>query len=278
MLYVLGLVVVLLAMAVKVTREYERGVIFRLGRLMPLRGPGLFLIIPLIERMVRIDLRTIAYELPPQEVISRDNVTLRVSAVLYFRVREPNDAVTKVASYAAATIQLAQTTLRDVLGQSMLDELLAERSKLNQRLQHIIDDQVEPWGVVVSLVEIKDVELPAPMQRAMARQAEAEREKRAKVIHAEGELQASNQLAAAARVLQREPIAIQLRYLATLTEIAAEKNSTILFPLPMELLGPFLTKQPGAVTFIPEEKATSSSASKAPPPSSEPVPSWQAMP
>jgi regulator of protease activity HflC (stomatin/prohibitin superfamily) len=269
--YLVAIVVVaLVAMAVKICREYERGVIFRLGRLVPMRGPGLFLIIPFIERMVRIDLRTIAYELPPQEVITRDNVTLRVSAVLYFRVRDPNDAVTKVANYAGATIQLAQTTLRDVLGQSMLDELLAERSKLNQRLQHIIDEQVEPWGVVVSLVEIKDVELPAAMQRAMARQAEAEREKRAKVIHAEGELQASNQLASAAQVLEREPMAIQLRYLATLTEIAAEKNSTILFPLPMELIEPFLQRKPGAVTFMPEEARTSASAS--PPASSPPAP------
>jgi regulator of protease activity HflC (stomatin/prohibitin superfamily) len=201
MLYALVIVAVLLGMAIKVTREYERGVIFRLGRLVPLRGPGLFTIIPFIEHMVRIDLRTIAYELPAQEVITRDNVTLRVSAVLYYRVRDPDAAVTRVASYREATVQLAMTTLRDVLGQSMLDELLSERSALNQRLQHIIDEQVEPWGVVVSLVEIKDVELPATMQRAMARQDEAEREKRATVIHAAGELQASTQLAEAARVL-----------------------------------------------------------------------------
>jgi regulator of protease activity HflC (stomatin/prohibitin superfamily) len=244
------LVIALVAGTIKIAREYERGVIFRLGRLMPMRGPGLFLLIPFIERMVRIDLRTVTFELPAQEVITRDNVTLKVTAVLYFRIEEPNSAVTKVASYMEATVQLGMTTLRDVLGQSMLDELLAERAELNQRLQHIIGEHSKPWGVLVSLVEIKDVELPSGMQRAMARQAEAEREKRAKVIHALGELQASTQLAEAAAILEREPMAMQLRYLATLTEIAAEKNSTIVFPLPIDLLAPFLgrAKQPGAVT------------------------------
>jgi regulator of protease activity HflC (stomatin/prohibitin superfamily) len=249
----IALVALLLLAAVKIAREYERGVIFRLGRLVGMRGPGLFLLIPLVETMVRIDLRTVTYELPAQETITRDNVTLQVTAVLYFRVEDPNAAVTRVANYMEATVQLAMTTLRDVLGQSMLDELLAERGKLNQRLQHIIGEQAAPWGVVVSLVEIKDVQLPPGMQRAMARQAEAEREKRAKVIHASGELQASGELAEAARVLAGEPFAMQLRYLATLSEIAAEHNSTIVFPLPVELLTPFLRHeaQPGAVTFAP---------------------------
>lgn len=251
----LALIILLVAAsAIRVTREYERGVIFRLGRLMPTRGPGLFLLVPVVERMVRIDLRTLTYELAPQEIITRDNVTLSVTAVLYFRVEDPNAAVTRVANYHEATLQLGMTTLRDVLGQSMLDELLSERTALNQRLQHIIDEQTRPWGVFVSLVEIKDVQLPPAMQRAMARQAEAEREKRAKVIHATGELQASTQLAEAAQVLEKEPIAIQLRYLATLTEIAAEKNSTIVFPVPMELIAQFLPheRKPGAVTFANE--------------------------
>jgi regulator of protease activity HflC (stomatin/prohibitin superfamily) len=253
--------VALLAGAIKILREYERGVIFRLGRLVPMRGPGLFFLIPFIEHMVRIDLRTVTFELPAQEVITRDNVTLKVTAVLYFHIEDPNSAVTKVANYMEATVQLGMTTLRDVLGQSMLDELLAERAALNQRLQQIIGEHSKPWGVLVSLVEIKDVELPAGMQRAMARQAEAEREKRAKVIHAQGELQASTQLAEAAAILERQPMAMQLRYLATLTEIAAEKNSTIVFPLPIDLLAAFLgrEKQPGAVTFAQELPAANKS-------------------
>lgn len=231
--------------AVKVVQEYERGVIFRLGRLVGAKGPGLFVIIPVIDQMIRLDLRTVTFELPPQEVITRDNVTIKVTAVVYFRIVDPGSAVVKVADYRLATIQIAQTTLRNVLGQSMLDEILAERVAINGRLQQIIDEQTEPWGVKASAVEIKDVELPATMQRAMARQAEAEREKRAKIIHAEGENQAATQLAAAASIIAGEPMAMQLRYLATLTDIAAEKNSTIIFPLPVELLKHFLMP-PGA--------------------------------
>jgi len=226
--------------AVKIVQEYERGVIFRLGRLMGPKGPGLFFIIPFIDRMVKIDLRVVTMEVPPQEIITRDNVTIRVSAVMYFRVMDPNLAVTKVADFVRATFQIAQTTLRSVLGQSELDELLAQREMINQTLQKIIDEQTEPWGIKVSTVEVKDVELPDSMQRAMARQAEAEREKRAKVIHAEGEFLASTQLAAAAKVIAASPSALQLRYLQTLTEIAAEKNSTILFPVPIDLLSVFM--------------------------------------
>jgi regulator of protease activity HflC (stomatin/prohibitin superfamily) len=232
----------LLLSGIRVVQEYERGVIFRLGRLIGAKGPGLFFIIPILDRMVRIDLRTVTYELPPQEIISRDNVTIKVTAVLYFRIVNPNDAVTKIADYRLATVQVAQTTLRNVLGQSQLDELLAERATINVKLQQIIDEQTEPWGIKVSSVEIKDVELPASMQRAMARQAEAEREKRAKIISAEGEFQASARLTDAAKVIAEQPIALQLRYLATLSEIASEKNSTIIFPLPIEMLSQFMGK------------------------------------
>lgn len=213
--------------SIKVVQEYERGVIFRLGRLVGPKGPGLFFILPFVDRMVKIDLRVITLEIPPQEVITRDNVTIRVSAVLYFRVLNPDQAVTRVADYVRATFQIAQTTLRSVLGQSELDELLAQRESINARLQQIIDEQTEPWGIKVSTVEVKDVELPDVMQRAMARQAEAEREKRAKIIHAEGEFQAAQTLAEAARVISSQESAIQLRYLQTLSEIAVEKNSTI---------------------------------------------------
>jgi regulator of protease activity HflC (stomatin/prohibitin superfamily) len=222
--------------SVKVVQEYERGVIFRLGRLVGPRGPGLFLIIPFIDRMQKVDLRTVTIDVPAQEVITRDNVTLKVNAVLYFRVVNPSDAVVKVFDYVRATHQIAQTTLRSVLGQSELDELLAQREQINQRLQQIIDEQTEPWGVKVSTVEVKDVELPQNMQRAIARQAEAEREKRAKVIHAEGELQASQTLAEAATIIASSPSAIQLRYLQALTEISVEKNSTIIFPVPIDIL------------------------------------------
>ncbi len=233
---VLFLLIVLLA-SVKIVKEYERGVVFRLGRLMGPRGPGLILLIPFVERMVKVDLRTVTMDVPAQEVITRDNVTVRVNAVSYFRVIDPSSAVTNVTDFIRATSQIAQTTLRSVLGQSSLDELLSEREKINAELQRIIDEQTEPWGVKVSIVEVKDVELPQSMQRAMARQAEAEREKRAKIIHAEGEFQASKQLAEAAAVISAEPIALQLRYLQTLGEIGAEKNTTIVFPLPIELLG-----------------------------------------
>jgi regulator of protease activity HflC (stomatin/prohibitin superfamily) len=233
-------ILMVLTSAIKIVQEYERGVVFRLGRLVGPRGPGIILLIPFVERMVKVDLRTLTLDIPVQEVITRDNVTIRVNAVAYFRVVDPNASVVNVADYIRATSQIAQTTLRSVLGQVELDELLAEREKINQKLQVIIDEQTEPWGVKVSIVEVKDVELPDTMQRAMARQAEAEREKRAKIIHAEGEFAAANQLAEAARVLLTVPGALQLRYLQTLTEIATERNSTIIFPLPIELLAPLL--------------------------------------
>lgn len=238
--WVIGVIVIviipLLSAAIKVVQEYERGVIFRLGRLVGARGPGLFLIIPFVDRMQKVDLRVVTLDVPAQEVITRDNVTVKVNAVVYFRVVNPEDAVVKVYDYVRATHQIAQTTLRSVLGQSELDELLANREAINLRLQQIIDEQTEPWGVKVSIVEVKDVELPQTMQRAMARQAEAEREKRAKIIHAEGEFQAAQQLTEAASVIASQPMTIQLRYLQTLTEIASEKNSTIIFPLPIDLI------------------------------------------
>ncbi len=241
---VLGVVVVfvliVLFSAVRVVQEYERGVVFRLGRLVGPRGPGLILLIPFVERMQKVDLRTVTMDIPSQEVITRDNVTVRVNAVAYFRVLDPNAATVNVADYIRATSQIAQTTLRSVLGQSELDDLLSEREKINLELQQIIDQQTEPWGVKVSIVEVKDVELPPTMQRAMARQAEAEREKRAKIIHAEGEFQASQQLAEAAEVIDQNPVTIQLRYLQTLTEIGVEKNTTVVFPLPIDLLGNML--------------------------------------
>ena len=226
--------------AIKIVPEYERGVIFRLGRLMGARGPGLFLVIPVFERMVRVDTRVITMDVPVQEVITLDNVTIKVNAVLYFQVINPNWAVTKVMDYIRATMQIAQTTLRSVVGQVELDDLLAQREKINQKLQQIIDEQTEPWGIKVTIVEVKDVELPQSMQRAMARQAEAEREKRAKIIHASGEFEASKMLAEAADVIAREPVTLQLRYLQTLTEIAVEKNSTIVFPLPVDTLKVFI--------------------------------------
>ena len=232
--------------AVKVVQEYERGVVFRLGRLMGPRGPGLILLIPFVERMQKVDLRTVTMEIPAQEVITRDNVTVRVNAVAYFRVLDPNAAVVNVADYIRATSQISQTTLRSVLGQGSLDDLLSEREKINLELQQIIDQQTEPWGIKVSVVEVKDVELPQSMQRAMARQAEAEREKRAKIIHAEGEFQASQQLAAAAEVIDRNPVTIQLRYLQTLTEIGAEKNTTVVFPLPIDMIGSLIGGATGA--------------------------------
>ena len=238
-----GVVVVILVAiatsAIKIVQEYERGVIFRLGRLVGAKGPGLFLIIPIVDRMVKVDLRTVTLDVPAQEVITRDNVTIKVNAVVYFRVIDPSAAIVRVEDYRRATWNIAQTTLRNVLGQSELDELLAHRERINQKLQQIIDEQTEPWGVKVSIVEVKDVELPQTMQRAMARQAEAEREKRAKIIHAEGEFQAAQQLQEAASVIARVPAAIQLRYLQTLTEIAVEKNSTIIFPVPLEFLKAF---------------------------------------
>jgi len=240
-LFLLGLL--LLAASIRVVQEYERGVIFRLGRCVGARGPGLFLLIPLIERMRKVDLRVVTMEVPTQEVITRDNVTVKVNAVVYFRVINPVDAVIKVIDPVHATSQLAQTTLRSVLGQSELDELLAHREAINQRLQQIIDEGTEPWGIKVSMVEVRDVELPASMQRAMAAQAEAERERRAKIIHAEGELQAAEKLAEAARIIAREPVTVQLRYLQTLREIAADNASTIVFPLPLDLIRSLFNKR-----------------------------------
>ncbi len=227
--------------AIRILPEYERGVVFRLGRLRPYDyGPGLFLLIPFVDRMVRISLRTIVHDVPPQDVITRDNVSIKVNAVVYFRVMNPRKAVVEVENYHYATSQLAQTTLRSVLGQVELDGLLGEREKINNELQSILDEHTDPWGIKVSSVEVKHVDLPTEMQRAMAKQAEAEREKRAKIIHADGEFKASTTLAAAARELSKEPLSMQLRYLQTLTEIAAEKNSTLIFPLPIELLSSFL--------------------------------------
>ena len=243
-LIVVGIVVViiilLLLSAIRVVQQYERGVIFVLGRLIGPKGPGIFLVPPFITRMIKVDLRIVTLPVPPQEVISRDNVTIKVSAVVYFYVVDPAAAVVNVMNFIQATTQIGMTTLRNVLGQSELDELLSQRTKINRELQAIIDEHTERWGVKVTAVEIKDIELPSTMQRAMAKQAEAEREKRAKIIHAEGELQASSQLAQAATIIASQPSTLQLRYLQTLTEIAVEKNSTIIFPLPLDLIEPFL--------------------------------------
>jgi regulator of protease activity HflC (stomatin/prohibitin superfamily) len=236
------LVLIILSNAIKILREYERGVIFRLGRLIGAKGPGIILLIPIVDRMMRVDLRTITFDVPPQDVITRDNVSVKVNAVLYFRVMDPNKAIVAVANFFEATSQIAQTTLRSVLGQVELDELLANREKINQELQKIIDHQTEPWGIKVSVVEIKNVDLPPDMTRAIARQAEAERERRAKVIHAEGEFQASAKLAEAAAILGKEDYALQLRYMQTLTEVSVGKTNTIVFPLPIDLFLPFLKK------------------------------------
>lgn len=240
---IIGIIVlalfILLSSAVKIVPEYERGVLFRLGRLVGQRGPGLFLIIPFVDRMVKVDLRVITMDVPSQEVITKDNVTVRVNAVVYFRVVTPEDSVVKVLDHIRATSQISQTTLRNVLGQSELDELLSQREKLNQMLQKIIDEHTDPWGVKVSTVEIKEVELAEEMKRSMAAQAEAERTRRAKIIHADGEAQAAERLAEAGAIIAREPTTLQLRYLQTLTEIAAEKNSTIIFPLPINIFEAF---------------------------------------
>jgi len=239
----LFLVVLFLISAIKVAREYERGIIFRLGRLLAEpKGPGLFLLIPVVDRMVKVDLRTITLNIPPQEVITKDNVPVRVNAVAYFRIVEPKNAIVQVENFMVATSQIAQTTLRSVLGQHLLDELLSERDKINAILQEIIDEATSPWGIKVSIVEVKDVEIPTGMQRAMARQAEAERERRAKVIAAEGEFQASERLKDAAIVIEQHPIALQLRYLQTLLELGSSASTTIVFPAPLDLLKPFLEK------------------------------------
>lgn len=236
-LFILG------ASAIKILREYERGVIFRLGRLIGAKGPGIFFIIPGVDRMLRISLRTVTLDVPSQDVITRDNVSIKVNAVVYFRVIDPNRAVVEVENYLYATSQLAQTTLRSVVGQVELDELLAHRDKINMQLQDILDKHTDPWGIKVSLVETKQVDLPEEMRRAIARQAEAERERRAKIIHAEGEAQAAAKLAEAANVISVNPAALQLRFLQTLTEVATEKNSTTIFPVPIDLLKPFLEKK-----------------------------------
>jgi regulator of protease activity HflC (stomatin/prohibitin superfamily) len=238
-------IVVLIPSAVKILKEYERGVIFRLGRLLGTKGPGFFLIIPFVDQMTKRDLRVVTMDVTPQEVITRDNITVRVNAVIYFRVVNPEDSVVNVNDYIRATSQIAQTTLRNVLGQSELDELLVQREKLNLMLQKIIDEHTDPWGIKVATVEIKEVELPEQMRRMMAAQAEAERERRAKIIHAEGEFQASEKLAEAGAIIAREPVTLQLRYLQTLTEIAAEKNSTVIFPLPMDLIKMFMERGSG---------------------------------
>lgn len=233
---------ILAASAIKILREYERGVIFRLGRLIGAKGPGIFFIIPGVDKLLRVSLRTVTLDIPPQDVITRDNVSIKVNAVVYFRVVDPNKAVVEVENYLYATSQLAQTTLRSVVGQVELDELLAQREKINIQLQDILDKHTESWGIKVSLVETKQVDLPDEMRRAIARQAEAERERRAKVIHADGEFQAAEKLAMAANVIGANPAAIQLRFLQTLTEVATEKNSTTIFPIPIDLLTPFLKK------------------------------------
>jgi regulator of protease activity HflC (stomatin/prohibitin superfamily) len=232
--------VIVLASAIRVLREYERGVVFRLGRLIGQKGPGLILLIPIIDKMVRVDLRTVTLNIPPQEVITRDNVPASVNAVCYFRVVNASDAIVQVENFLMATSQIAQTTLRAVLGRAELDTLLAERDRLNDELQRIIDDQTEPWGIKVTTVEIKDVEIPQTMQRAMARQAEAERERRAKIIAAEGEFQAADKLSQAAAMIGRHPVAIQLRFLQTLVEVGSERNSTTVFPVPIDLFTPFI--------------------------------------
>ncbi len=239
-IFPLALVILLIANAVKILREYERGVIFRLGRLIGTKGPGIIWLWPFIDRMVKVSLRTVVFDVPPQDIITKDNVSLKVNAVVYFRVVHPENAIVQVENFMFATSQLSQTTLRSVLGQSELDELLAERDKINLQLQKIIDHQTEPWGIKVSNVEVKHIDLPQEMQRAMAKQAEAERERRSKVIAAEGEFQASKKLADAAKVLAQQPSAITLRYLQTLREIATENNSTTIFPVPIDLLKPFL--------------------------------------
>jgi regulator of protease activity HflC (stomatin/prohibitin superfamily) len=242
MIFFLVVAITVLGNAIKILPEYERGVLFRLGRLKETRGPGLVFIIPGVDRLVRVSLRIVALDVPPQDVISRDNVTVKVSAVIYFRVTEAEKAIVQVENYLYATSQLAQTTLRSVLGQVELDELLANREKINKELQVILANHIDPWGVKVTAVEVKNIDLPIEMQRAIAKQAEAERERRAKIIHAEGELQASEKLAQAAKMLASEPSSMQLRYLQTLTEIAAEKNSTTIFPVPIDLITQFLDR------------------------------------
>ncbi|HAJ95972.1 MAG TPA: hypothetical protein DCP02_07045 [Actinobacteria bacterium] len=241
---VFGIVIVLILLfsAIRILKEYERGVLFRFGRLRGTKGPGIFLIIPFVDKIVKVDLRTVTMDVPPQDVITRDNVPVKVNAVIYFRVLDPEKSIVKIEKYILATSQIAQTTLRSILGQAELDDLLARREKINKELQKIIDEQTDPWGIKVSMVEIKDVELPQSIQRAFARQAEAERERRAKIISAEGEFQASEKLSSAAAVLSKHPVSVQLRFLQTLKEIATEQNSTIVFPIPIDLIDIFMSK------------------------------------
>ncbi len=239
-LFILIMIGYVLSSAVKILKEYERGVIFRLGRVIPVKGPGIILLWPIIDKMVKVSLRTVTMDVPPQDIITQDNITVKVNAVIYFRPMDPVKAVTEVEDFYYATSQIAQTTLRSILGQSQLDDLLAKRDELNAELQKVIDLQTEPWGVKVTAVEVKNVDLPSEMLRAIAKQAEAERERRAKIIHAEGEHQAAQKLADAAKIIQSEPATLQLRFLQTLTEIATEKNSTIIFPVPIDTLKPFL--------------------------------------
>jgi regulator of protease activity HflC (stomatin/prohibitin superfamily) len=242
LIVVIILVLLILASAIRILNEYERGVIFRLGRLIGAKGPGLILLIPIVDKMVKVSLRTVVLDVPPQDVITKDNVSVQVNAVIYFRVMLPDRAIVEVENYLFATSQLSQTTLRSVLGQVELDDLLSEREKINLQLQDIIDRHTDPWGIKVSMVEIKHVDLPQEMKRAMARQAEAERERRAKVIAADGEFQASTKLAEAATIIERHPVAVQLRYLQTLVEVASENNSTTIFPVPIDLFQPFLDR------------------------------------
>ncbi len=242
LIFAVLLVFYFITSAIKILREYERGVVFRLGRLIPIKGPGLIIIWPIIDKLVKVDLRTVTFDVPAQDIITQDNISVKVNAVVYFRVIDPTKAITAVEDFHYATSQISQTTLRSVLGQSSLDELLAKRDELNAELQKIIDEQTEPWGIKVSTVEVKNVDLPQEMLRAIAKQAEAERERRAKVIHAEGEFQAAQKLADAAEIIAKEPTALQLRYLQTLTEVATEKNSTTIFPIPIDILAPFIKK------------------------------------
>jgi regulator of protease activity HflC (stomatin/prohibitin superfamily) len=239
-LFVIFLVIYFFSSAIKILKEYERGVVFRLGRVIPVKGPGLVIIWPIIDKLVKVSLRTVTMDVPPQDIITRDNITVKVNAVIYFRPMDPVKAITEVEDFYYATSQIAQTTLRSILGQSQLDDLLTNREQLNAELQKVIDLQTEPWGVKVTAVEVKNVDLPSEMLRAIAKQAEAERERRAKVIHAEGEFQASQKLADAAKIISSEPVTLQLRFLQTLTEIATEKNSTIIFPVPIDLIKPFI--------------------------------------
>ncbi len=241
-LFVIFLVLYFLSSAIKILKEYERGVVFRLGRIIPVKGPGLVIILPMVDRLVRVSLRTVTFDVPSQDIITKDNITVKVNAVVYFRVIDPIRAVTAVEDFFYATSQMAQTTLRSILGQSQLDDLLTKREDLNSELQKVIDLQTEPWGIKVTTVEVKNVDLPAEMQRAIAKQAEAERERRTKIIHADGEFQASQKLADAAQIIASQPMALQLRYLQTLVEVAAEKNSTTIFPVPIDLIKPFLDR------------------------------------